>query len=530
MSIQRAESCVTFANLLNESVARCPDRVAIRSLREDVTYAELDKRVNRTANVLREKGIRRREHVAIVSINSPEYLEVLLACGRADIVAVLINWRLSPEEIARLLVHNDVSLAFVEIQNDEWLERLRKITRGMVELVDMAHRDNGASEFEKLLAAQPDTFVPVEIDPDDVALHFHTSGTTGMPKSVMHSHRILDAVLATQKKQGFGDGDIYFFMSQFFHVALLSPCGVLHMGGTVLLAGRFDAEAFLCVLEREHVTRCGASPSVVGWLLEQYKKGSYDLSSLKAISYSSSLIPLPIIQEATRLWHCDFYNTYGLTEVGGGVTTLDSESHLLEGGKYLASVGKPNPGCSVKIVDENGEVCPADTVGEILVKTPAIMKGYYKQPELLEKSMTDGWFHTKDMGYVDKWGYLFCMGRKDDMFISGGENVYPKDIENLILEKFLDIQEAAVFGVPDERWGMVPCACLIRRKGGTVTAELLRTELKRSLAHYKIPKEFYFVEQLPRNTVGKVLKAELQRQYSAKRDETDSACAYASDR
>lgn len=506
---------LTYANLIDESVKRFPEKRAIVYKGKSITYAQLDERINRIANFLiHEKGLLPQEHVAIVSVNSPEYLEVAFACARANLVAVNINWRLAPREIFNLLTYNDVKLAFVQIPKPEWNQELLQLSKGTLDVIDMTQRESRPSVFETLLEGQSTRRPEIAIQPDDIVFHFHTSGTTGSPKCIMHSHRGLIHIL-TQLRQimDFQAEDVCQCTSQMFHIALNGMCTSLLAGSTLIVMDHFDVDEFLSIAGKEGTTRIMTAPPVVSWLVQRMKEIHFELPTVKHIWYSSCPMPNRVIDEASALWSCSFYNAYGLTELGGAVSVLDNPGHREDDGKYRMSIGKPIPGIRVKVLREDGTECATDEIGEIVVQSPAMLKGYYKRTDLLEQNISDGWFHTKDLGCFNAAGYLFCHGRKDDMFISGGENVYPKEIEDCVMELFPEVLEAAAFGVTSERWGEVPNLCVVLKKGTSLSEKELISGVEACLAHYKTPKRVYFVDSLPKNATGKVMKKRLQKIY-----------------
>ena len=503
-----------FGSLIDDSLKRTPNKIAAICNGERITYANLDANANRAAQALLAGGMGSQEHVGIISFNCIDYIEIMLACARIDAVAVNINWRLSPRELYNLLIFNDVKIAFIQNKNDQWKDELEKLLAGKVVLINLAQENSRESEYDRLLSQQSDERPNIEVDPKNVMAHFHTSGTTGTPKCVMHTHfGFVSEILCCKDILGFSDKEVFQVMSQFFHVACVGTYMCLHEGGTVVIFSNFDADQYLTSVEQEKVTRLSAIPTVLNWLLRQMQEKQYDLSSVETINYSTCSMPPRLMQEALGKLHSGFFQSYGMTEMASIVTVLDKEDHFRDHSKHLHSVGRPIPGCRVKIIAEDGHECSHGEIGEILIQGPSMMKGYYKNSAVFPTNIMDGWFYSGDIGYLDQEGYLYLNGRRSDMLISGGENIYPKEIEDCIMTKIQDVSEAAVFGIPDDQWGEVACACVVLQPGSNLTPDELRTYLRNNLAHYKVPKKIVFVNALPKNASGKVEKKNLAKQY-----------------
>lgn len=513
LSLERPD--YQFGRILDYGLGHVPDKTAVICHGDKISYSELDKKANRVANMVSRYG-KPGERVGILSVNCIEYFEIAIGCARAGMSVVNINWRLSPREIANLLDFNDCKIAFMNTGNEIWEEELKRLLGGRILLVDMMPRGGKPSMYACMIAGEDNAFSMVPVKPDDILFHIHTSGTTGIPKCVMHSHKSFVSEMKNCKDViGFSEHEVYQVMSQMFHVASIGPYVELMVGGTVVMFDRFEADQYLRSIEKYQVTRVSVIPTVLKLILQQIKVREYCLDSVRVINYSACPIPPSVLKEAiAMLPHCEFIQSYGMTEMGSIVTVLGIEDHKRP--ECLQSVGRCIPGCELKIIGEDGEPLPDGETGEICVKGPSMLKGYYKRPELYDKYVPDGWLHTGDLGYKNEEGYLFLEGRKNHMIISGGENIYPKEIEDRIMELAEDVEEVAVFGVEDEMWGEVPFACVVLQKGSRLTPEKIRTYLRDHLAHYKTPKHIEIVKSLPKNAVGKVVKSELQKQYKLK--------------
>lgn len=512
LNLEQADLC--FGHILDYGAANLPDKTAIICHENAITYSELDQNAGRAANII--AGLAKPgERVGICSVNCIEYFEIVIGCARAGAVAVNINWRLSPREIINLLEFNNCRSVFMRIENDPWEQEVRRLAEGKIRIISLEPQAGQPSEYKRMRAMQPGRFCQVPTDPDQVLMHIHTSGTTGIPKCVMHTHRgFISEMLCCIDIMNITKDEVFQVMSQMFHVASIGPYMELYAGGTLVLFSRFDADLYLRSIEENRVTRLSVIPTILKRLLAQMKVKHYNLESLKTVSYSSCPIPPSVMDEAADMLHCGFVQSYGMTEMGSVVTFLSPGDHSHP--VRVRSVGRCIPGTQVRIVDREGRACRNGEVGEITAKGPSMLKGYYRYPEGVNKNVRDGWFHTGDLGYLDDDGYLYLEGRKNDMIISGGENIYPKEIEDRCMELTEDISEAAVFGIDDEDWGEVPYACIVLQQGSRLTAEEVRSYLRDHLAHFKVPKIIEIVESLPKNAVGKVMKGELRTLKSRK--------------
>ena len=272
---------------------------------------------------------------------------------------------------------------------------------------------------------------------------------------------------------------------------------------------RFDPSTYMQSLVNEHIAAISVVPTVLKWVLDEAEKHGYDLSALRVVRYSTCPIPPVTLRRAMEKLHCNFYQSYGMTEMGSIVTALVAEDHLSDGGAHLASVGRPIPGAQMMIADENDNECPVGVIGEILVKGPGRMKCYLGQPELTEKVFRGGWYHTHDMGFIDEYGYLHISGRSDDMIISGGENIHPAEVTNVIMA-MPGVKEAAVYGLPDDTWGERVKASVVLYPEADITPEDIRAFCKQKIAGFKVPKEVELLPELPKTPSGKVVIRELK--------------------
>jgi long-chain acyl-CoA synthetase len=468
------------ADVVREHARTRPGHVAVRCGPRELTYADLDERSNRLAQALRANGVTRGSRVAYVDRTAPEVIELFFAAAKLGAVAVPVNWRLARPELEAVL--QDARPAFV-IAGPEYAEH------GTVVV---------GEEYERVLAAHEPVDPSVPAAAGDVVLQLYTSGTTGVPKGVLTTHRNLAAAAETSPYWEFDAESISMTPLPMFHIGGIGWAflGLWH-GATTVLVRDFDAERVLDVLERDHVTNAVLVPTMLQRLVAAPGADERDFSALRSIAYGASPITTPVLRDALRTFGCSFYGIYGLTESTGGVVQLDPADHADE--RLLRSAGKPLPWVELKVVD-----------GEVWLRAPNVTPGYHERPEETAAAITpDGWLRTGDGGYLDADGYLFLTDRIKDMIVSGGENVYPIEVEDA-LARHPDVAEVAVVGVPDERWGETVKAFVVPRPGRDPAPDELVAFARERLAGYKLPRLIELVDDLPRTASGKVLKRALR--------------------
>lgn len=499
-----------FGQIIDGSIAHHPEREALVFGDWRISYGELGAYISKTAHYILSRGIKKGDKVAIISRNCPEYIIAEFAMYKLGVVPVKINWRLTPGEMKYLLDVNEVSFAFMRIENPAWGEELVEQYKGSLDFF-ILENSNGHSSLCDLVESQPSTPIETVMDENEPACHVHTSGTTGHPKCVIYTHgAMLNEIDTVHDMYGYEEGQRYQFIAQLFHSAAIGAHISLCTGGTIILMSQFIPEVYMQSLIKEKVTAISVMPVVLKHVLDEMDKNHYDLSSLKIVRYSTCPIPPVLLARAVDRLHCRFFQSYGMTEMGSIVTTLQPEDHLDPASPHLCSVGRPIPGAEVRIIDCEGNDCHAGEIGEILVKGPGCMMEYLGNPELTKKVFTDGWYHTKDMGYLDEDGYLTVSGRADDMIISGGENIYPCEVINVIMRLNDDVLEAAVYGVPDEVWGEHVKASIVLLPGSSLTAADIKSFCKANMPAFRVPKEIEFLNSLPKNPAGKVQLVKLK--------------------
>lgn len=497
-----------FFEIIKSCAEKHPEKTALIHESRRETYSQLLKNTGKLAAALLKMGVQPGDRLAIISRNCIEYIEAEFAAYRIGAVVVKINWRMTADEIKFIIESNNVSLAFVQNGIKSTAAELTRAVPGLrtVELSD-------SGEFEKL-KSEADEFTDCEVDPDSTALIVHTSGTTGRPKFVSYTHRdLLEKVKLGVAVLPFTEHTRFMLIEQLFHIACMRAYMTLGGGGTLILQCHFDPEEYLDTLVREHVNSVGMTPSVLKMLMDYPRLNDYDLHELEYMNYSTSAMPYPLIKEAIRRLNCGLYQIYGMTEMLGFVTVLTPEDHL---SGHARSVGRPAPGYEIKTVHCDGSMCSTGETGEVLIRGPVMMRGYLGNHELSGEVLQDGWYHSKDLGFIDESGYLHICVRKDDMIISGGENIYPKEVSDVLYRLKDDISEAAVYGLPDPIWGQKVWASVVLKPDSQMTCEKLREYCKKNIANYKVPKGFDFRTELPRTATGKIDVKKLAAEQTAK--------------
>jgi long-chain acyl-CoA synthetase len=504
------------ADVIRLRAAERGDVVALRHAGRAVTYRELDERSNRLAQALLAGGAGPGSRVAYLDRTAPEVIELLFAASKIGAVIVPLNWRLAVAELARIVSDADARLLIVG-------SAYVATAAALAQRLDQPPRaiEVGAA-YEAWIGAHP------ALDPggrgasSDTVVQMYTSGTTGVPKGVLTTHRNLAAAAETSPRWGFDEATVSLTPLPMFHIGGIGWAflGIWNGAATVLVS-EFVAESVLDLLERERVTNAVFVPTMLQMLTAVPGAMERDYSALRSIAYGASPITSPVLKAALRTFRCSLFGIYGLTETTGAAVQLDPEDHDPGGPRerLLRSAGRPYPWVELRIVDAaTGASCRPRDVGEVWLRAPNVMAGYFNRPEETAAALTeDGWLRTGDGGYLDDEGYLFLADRIKDMIVSGGENVFPIEVEEA-LAHHPAVEEVAVIGVPDERWGETVKALVVLRDGRAGIAEELIAFARERLAGYKLPRSIEFVDTLPRTPSGKVLKRELRERFGASAD------------
>jgi acyl-CoA synthetase (AMP-forming)/AMP-acid ligase II len=495
---------------------RQPRGIAIRFEGRDRTFQDLRDRCWRLGNALTpltERG----DRVAILAENCPEYVEAYFGVPGAGLALVLLNYRLSPRELAYIIGDSAPRILIVEPKYLPAIQQIRGEIPSIEHVVVIGEAQGGAQAYEALIAsgaaAEP-VRRPAETE---MCWLLYTSGTTGRPKGAMLSHRNLMASILNSMTSWFTPPeDVRLFAFPMFHVAGYAIASFLLRGQEMILMRAFDVGEVLSSIERYRVTGAGMAPTMIAMLLEQPDGAGHDLSSLRHIGYGAAAMPLEVLRAARARWPgVDFYTAFGMTELSGNVATLGPADHdraAAEGLALLGSVGRPMPLASLRVIDDADRDCPPGVAGEIVVKGDQALMGYWNRPDATAESFVDGWFRTGDVGRWDEEGYLYVVDRKKDMILTGGENVYSREVEE-VLYQHPAVAEAAVIAAPDPKWGEKVVA-VVSARAPVDEAELIAFCRER-LAAYKKPRHVVFVDALPKNASGKVLKRELRDRLAA---------------
>ena len=501
---------INLGGTLTRTARKNPGRLALVSHeREKITYHQLERLSNRFANGLMKLGARKGDHMAILFRNCNEQVIALFGVLKMGGTALLLNARLSANELGWILDHSDSSTL---IFSDEFRQEVGLLRTGLNKvrhfIISGPTAEKNAVPWDQVLREDGDGLSRVEISGDDNAILMYTAGTTGKPKGVLLTHNSCIWNCVNWYDAGvYRPTDRSLQVMPIYHVAALgSVLTYVFIGGTCYLKRTFDPKDVMETIEREGITRWMAAPTVFNMILELPDADQYDTRSLTLLGSGGASIPGDTRKRVQELFpRARFFDTYGMTEASGGVTTLTPRFSSFKTG----SVGKPYISEELLIVDENDQDMEANRVGEILFRGNNLMKGYYKNDETTSTALRGGWMHTGDLGRLDEDGFLYLVGRAGDLIITGGENVYPKEVEE-VLYAHSGILEAAVIGVEDPKWGEAVKAVVVPRWEKGPSKEEVMEFCRKRIAHFKCPKSIDFVKELPKNQAGKILKTKLK--------------------
>ncbi len=500
--------------LLGDAVARHaaeqPDAEAIVFGDTRFGYEQLDRRVNRLARGLLQLGLHGGDHIAILMENCHEYLETYYAASRAGLVAVPLNWRLAPAELHYIVEHAEAR-AIIAGSRHAALARELAVRTAANTIIGVGFDGSGIVPYESL-AGEGDASAldRTGLDERRMVVLMYTGGTSGRPKGVMLSHRnLLAAVRTIAAAMGPTPGLRTLFALPFFHIANWQAFLFHVIGGCVVISRSASAEEILTLLQHERPVMVNLVPTVYESLLRVPGIENVDLSFILRFSTSGAPMSPETMRRCERVLGIRFGKGYGLTEAAPAVSRLEPGEYALEGDPVLVrraqSVGKPFANVTVRVRRADGSECAAGEPGEVTVAGDNVMLGYWKDPERTRAALRDGWLWTGDIGYFDDDGYLYLVDRRSDMIVTGGENVYPTETENVLCDHPA-VRAVAVVGVPDERWGEAVTAAVVLAPSATTDAEELIAFCRQRIAGYKCPKRIMFVEELPKSTVGKLLR------------------------
>jgi acyl-CoA synthetase (AMP-forming)/AMP-acid ligase II len=475
---------------------------------EVVTYGQMETGAVSLAAGLHRRGVGAGGVVGLLSYNCPEFLETIFAANYLGAIAMPINWRLAAPEVRYILEH---SAASALVCDESLIEQADEAIKGMeAGLIRVSVSDPAPAGWTSLSDLRDSASVPrVICAGDDLHRLMYTSGTTGRPKGVMITHANLAwKNLAHIVEFGITDEDVGLACGPLYHVGALdlTTTTLIAAGATTIIHRIFDAADVVDEIERSRVSTVWLAPAMVNAIMARPDIGGRDLSSVRLIIGGGEKMPIPLIERLQRTFPSAWFaDAYGLTETVSGDTFLDRDSTVTK----LGSVGRPCLYLEVDIWDDHGKPQPPGERGEVVLRGPKVFKGYWRDPDATDAAFAGGWFHTGDIGVRDDDGYLYIVDRLKDMILSGGENIAGSEVERVLYENAA-VLEAAVVGRPDDRWGEVPLAFVVLRPNTHATADELIDHCRGQLARFKVPKEIIFLDALPRNPSGKVLKRELR--------------------
>lgn len=509
-----------IGQLLHKRADICPDREAFVEYERNrrFTFATLNQRSNRVANTLLARGIVPGDRVATLLKNGIEFVETYFALAKIGAIMVPVNWRLVAPEVAYILQDSGSVAMVFDAEFDPVTQALFAGEHGDLAVqhwlrLDIQDRPapDWADDYDSVLAAASATEPPIGAWDDDNLFIMYTSGTTGRPKGAVHSHDgMLWSQLTSMSTSDMRGDDRWLLALPMFHVGCLNPTSLLvHRGATGIIMRDLDMAGMFRCIDQEKVTIFMAVPALMQFMLTAPERAQYDLSSVRWIATGAAPVPVSLLRDYEALG-INIFQAYGLTEsCGPGTLLLHDDAEAKVG-----SCGKPQMHTELKIVDSQGNTIArgSSEPGELLLAGRHIMKAYWNNPEATAQTLRDGWLHTGDVCTWDAEGFVTICDRMKDMIISGGENIYPAELEN-VLAACPQVQEAAVIGVASKKWGETPLAIVVPAPGTAPTAESLKAYCRENLAGYKVPQLYELVESLPRNPSGKLLKPQLREQF-----------------
>jgi len=511
------ESAASFCDIVREHALHSGDTTAFTYGDEVISFAELNEGSNRVANALVAMGVEKGDRVAFLGKNHPLYFEALLGAAKIGAVMTPVNWRLAAPEVAYILDNCEARIVFVGEGFADILAKVRSDCPKVEQVIGIDAPDHSGADYRTWRDGFPPDPVPARVGLEDDALQLYTSGTTGKPKGAVMTH----GSILSSRAEGYDrewqepiPGDVTLLAMPCFHISGTGTgIGTMVAGSNSIVLPEYDPSKALDLIENYNISKIFLVPAAIQILLNHPRVHEVDFSRLKYITYGASPIPLELMKQAMRVLGCGFVQMYGMTETSGTIVALDPEDHVPEGSPRMRSVGKPLAGVEIKIIDETGNPVPAGTVGEIATRSSKNMRGYWNNPQATADTIdADGWLRTGDAGYLDEDGYLYIHDRVKDMIISGGENVYPAEVENAIYAH-PKVADVAVIGIPSEKWGEEVKACVVVKAGEEMTEAEVIAHAREHIAGYKCPKSVDFIPALPRNPSGKILRRELRAPY-----------------
>ena len=509
--------------LLNITSLIVPDRHAIVFDDMRLTFGEIAGRVNRLANGLAELGVGAGDRVAVMQVNCNEHVESYFASAKLDAILVPINFRARAEELTFMLNDSGVKAIILGQRYQDMLRSVKPELTTLEHQITLEAPGEGFVFYDDLLANASDEERFPTADGDDVTIIMFTAGTTGTPKGVMLSHNSFTSyILANVEPVDMDTAEKNILTVPLHHIAgVQAVMAAIYGGRTLVLQRQFDEEGWMKLVQEEKVNRAMMVPTMLKRLMDRPAFKDYDLSSLRVITYGAAPMPLEVIKKAiVEFPNTRFINAFGQTETASTITMLPPDAHDIHEGdpdyeqkmKRLGSIGKPLPDVEVRIVDEEGNDVSLGENGEIVARGDRLMKGYWNREEATKETLRGGWLYTGDLGYWDDEGFIFLSGRAKDFLKRGGEMIAPEEVEQIIMSH-PSVDEAAIIGIPDIEWGERVRAIVVRKPDAELTAEEVIEHCRPRMAGFKRPEDVVFIDELPRNPMGKVLKRVLREDY-----------------
>lgn len=509
------DEMLTFDGFIRHWGEEKPADIALEQGERRLTWQDLERTTAKVVGMLAERGVTAEDRIAWLGKNSDLYFTLFYGAARAGVVMVPIGWRLAPAEAHYILADTTAKLLFTDT---ECSEDATKAAEGLDHRLEIIGAD---AARDAIASAKPIQFAAA--GPDDAVLQLYTSGTTGRPKGAVLSNRNLFSLRLPGEQAGVP----WAIWEDDEAILVCMPCA--HIGGTGLGVMALSA-GIRAVVQSEFnpdwvldsfahgVTRLFIVPAALQMVVQHPRAKTTDFSAVRFVLYGAAPIPLELLREAVEtIPNAGFVQVYGMTETTGTVSALPPEDHTLEGNTRMRSAGKAVPGAKMKIAGEDGARLPDGEIGELLIKSPSNMLEYWNLPAETETALQGGWMHTGDAAFMDADGYVYIQDRIKDMIITGGENVYPAEVESAIYGH-PSVAEVAVIGVPDEKWGEAVKACVVCKSGKTLDEAEVIDHARKQLAAYKLPKSVDVIAQMPRNASGKILRRELRAPYWKDRD------------
>jgi len=509
----------TWADIIYRNALLYPNQEAFVYENTRITFSEFNTRVNKLIHALHEMGVKKGDVLGILSWSCLQFVDVYGAAMKGGFIASPFNPRLREDELDYIINYSEANTFFVGPELLEVANSLRPRLPKVRNFISFESSAPNMIAHHDLLASHHGQEPNVQVDEDDPVGIIYTSGTTGVPRGALYTQRhFMEDAKTLVIDMGLQPGDKHVQITSLFHIAGNTHFrAFMYIGGCNVILKFFDPAATLQIIQNERATHMDFVPTHLVAMLNLPDLNKYDISSMKFLWYGASPMPLEVLKKGMKVFGPIFAEGYGQSESGPAISHLSKEDHNVldrpeEEQKKLMSAGRPDIGVQVRIVDDEGNDVEPGEVGEITVRSKQIMVEYWHKPDDTRANIVDGWLHTGDMGYYDEEGYIYIVDRKKDMIITGGENVYPREVEE-ILYRHPAVLEATVIGIPDPYWIERVHAIVATKKGASTTAEELIAFCKKHIAGYKTPKSVEFVDSLPKNPSGKILKRELREKY-----------------